>query len=289
MSRILKRPMFRIGGSTNEGILSMAQPRRQYAYSNYEDLMTQFPESRDTITKAAANTALMSAFAGAGRSQSDRLANLLIRGGLKTISETPRGGIFPTVAKAFQEPVDQYLKEQDIEDAFQRQLRLAGVSSAMSAQEAKELQKMKLEAALADEARKEKMQQRELAAKIDPTAYPIYDVLENFKKQGFNPRKITSTIGSGDKIKPAPQAVLSIPEGEIFYDTNNNLYKRVSKDKSSTGYVRIDQSGKEIKVEAPAKKVGFFESPGASYDPRAWNKQRFYEELEKKKNKISME
>ena len=36
MSRILKRPMFRIGGSTNEGIVSMAQPRRQYADSNYE-------------------------------------------------------------------------------------------------------------------------------------------------------------------------------------------------------------------------------------------------------------
>jgi hypothetical protein len=32
MSRILKRPMFRIGGSANEGIVSMAQPRK-----NYED------------------------------------------------------------------------------------------------------------------------------------------------------------------------------------------------------------------------------------------------------------
>jgi hypothetical protein len=60
------------------------------------------------------------------------------------------------------------------------------------------------------------------------------------------------------------------------------------KDISSTGYIRVDQSGKEIKVEAPVKKTGFFESPGASYDPRAWNKQIFYESL-LKNNKASME
>ena len=33
MSRILKRPMFRIGGSTNEGIVSMAVPKR----AGYQD------------------------------------------------------------------------------------------------------------------------------------------------------------------------------------------------------------------------------------------------------------
>jgi hypothetical protein len=31
MSKILKRPMFRKGGPTNEGIVSMAQPRKKYA------------------------------------------------------------------------------------------------------------------------------------------------------------------------------------------------------------------------------------------------------------------
>ncbi|MFZ9876583.1 MAG: hypothetical protein ACO3EY_05960 [Candidatus Nanopelagicales bacterium] len=289
MSKILKRPMFRIGGSTNEGIVSMAQPRRQYANSNYEDLIAAYPESKDLIKEAAAKAALMSAFAGTGRSQSDRISDLLISGGLNLMSAKPVGNIFSTAASAFKEPTTQYLKGSETEDAFQRQLKLAGVSSAMSAKEARELQKMKLEAALAEEARKEKMLMRELAAKTDPTSYPIYDILEDFKKQGFKPRKITEVTGAGDKMKPTNKAVLSIPEGEIFYDPSNKLYKRVPFNVSSTGYVRIDQSGKEIKVEAPAKKVGFFESPGASYDPRAWNKQRFYEELEKKKNKVSME
>jgi len=276
MSRILKRPMFRIGGSANEGIVSMAQPRKNYQEGS--DYQKRIEELRPILQQAA----------GMGRSERDRFLDMLLQGSIRLASERPAGNIFSTAARAFQQPVDQYLKSGADEEAFQRQLNLAAATQGISSVEAERLQKMKLETALQDEARKEKMQQRELAAKIDPAAYPIYDVLESFKKQGFNPRKITSTIGSGDKIKPTPQAVLSIPEGEIFYDPNNNLYKRVSKDVSNTGYVRIDQSGKEIKVEAPIKKTGFFESPGASNDPRAWNKQRFYEELAKK-NKQNME
>jgi len=281
MSRILKRPMFRIGGSANEGIVSMAQPRRNYQGGSPRE---------ERVTRSAEEYArLLEKFAGPGPSVSSDLGDLLISGGLNLMAGRGAGkGNLGAIAEAYREPYSAFSKARANEEALKRQLRMSAATQAISSDEARELQKMKLEAALQDEARKEKMQQRELAAKIDPTSYPIYDILEDFKKQGFNPRKITSTIGSGDKIKPAPQAVLSIPEGEIFYDPNNNLYKRVSKDKSSTGYVRIDQSGKEIKVEAPVKKVGFSESPGAAYDPRAWNKQRFYEEL-LKKNKASME
>jgi hypothetical protein len=37
MSKILKRPMFRIGGSANDGIMSMAAPRKNYQEgSEYE-------------------------------------------------------------------------------------------------------------------------------------------------------------------------------------------------------------------------------------------------------------
>jgi len=276
MSRILKRPMFRIGGSTNEGIVSMAQPRKNYQ------------EGSDYATRIAELKPILQQALGPGRSERDRALDLLLRGSVRLASERPAGNIFSTAAKAFQEPIEQYLKSGETEDALQRQINLTAATQGISSVEAERLQRMKLAAALQEEQRREQMQKRELAAKIDPSAYPIYDVLESFKKKGFNPRKITSTIGSGDKIKPAPQAVLSIPEGEIFYDPNNNLYKKVSKDKSSTGYVRIDQSGEEIKVEAPIKKTGFFDSPGAAYDPRAWNKQRFYEDL-LKKNKASME
>jgi hypothetical protein len=159
---------------------------------------------------------------------------------------------------------------------------MTAATQAISSDEARELQKMKLEAALAEDRQKLEIDKRKLAATTDAGSYPIYDVLENFRKQGFNPQKITQVIGTGEKAKPSPQSVLSIPEGEIFYDSNNNLYKKVSKEVSSTGYVRIDRAGKEIKAEAGDKKLGFFErakESGAAYDPRSFNKQKFYEQL----------
>jgi hypothetical protein len=62
MSKILKRPMFRKGGSTNEGIVSMAVPRGKYANSNIEDLMKQYPDMADTIKTGEGRAALISAF-----------------------------------------------------------------------------------------------------------------------------------------------------------------------------------------------------------------------------------
>jgi len=277
MSRILKRPMFRIGGSTNEGIVSMAQPRKNYQEGS--DYQKRIDELRPIFQAAA----------GQGRSREDRLSDLLISGGLNLMSARPSGNIFSTAAGAFKEPTSQYLKAKETEDAFQRQLNLAAATQGISSVEAERLQRMKLQAALAEDQQKLEIDKRKLAATTDASSYPIYDVLEKFRKQGFNPQKITQTVGTGEKIKPAPSAVLSIPEGEIFYDSNNNLYKKVSKEVSSTGYVRIDRAGKEIKAEAPAKKTGFFDTPGAAYDPRSWNKQKFYESLAKKNPPSTME
>ena len=89
MSRILKRPMFRIGGSTNDGIVSMTQPRKNYQEGS--DYQKRIDELRP----------LFQAAAGQGRSRDDRLSDLLIRGGLRTLSERPAGNIFATVGRAF--------------------------------------------------------------------------------------------------------------------------------------------------------------------------------------------
>ena len=275
MSRILKRPMFRIGGSANDGVMSMAAPRRNYQQGSPKE---------ERITRSAEDYArLLERFAGPGPSTSSDLGDLLISGGLNLMSGRGAGrGNLGAIAEAYREPYQAFSKARANEEALKRQLRMTAASQAISSDEARELQRMKLEAALAEDKQKLDIDKRKLAATTDASSYPIYDVLENFRKKGFNPQKITQTVGTGEKIKPSPQSVLSIPEGEIFYDPNNNLYKRVSKDVSSTGYVRIDQLGKEIKAEAGAKKSGFFESAkesGAAYDPRSWNKQKFYEQL----------
>jgi hypothetical protein len=284
MSKILKRPMFRIGGSANEGIVSMVEPRRNYNVGSPKE---------ERITKSAEEYArLLEKFAGPGPSTYSDLGDLLISGGLNLMSGRGAGkGTLGAIAESYKDPYAAFAKARANEDALKRQLRMSAATQAISSDEARELQRMKLEAALAEDKQKLEMDKRKLAATVDPTSYPIYDILENFRKQGFNPRKVTQMIGSGEKSKPAPQAVLSIKEGEIFYDPNNYLYKRVPKEISSTGYVRIDESGKEIKAEVGVKKPGFFErskESGAAYDPRSWTKQRFYEELGKKNTLSNM-
>jgi hypothetical protein len=133
MSKILKRPMFRKGGFINEGIVSMAQPRKNYqGGTEYEDIIKMFPEKEESIREGAARSKLMSAFAGSGRSQGDRVSDLLIQGGLNLMSARPRGNIFSTAAESFKEPTSQFLKEKQAEDAFQRQIRLGGITGAIS-------------------------------------------------------------------------------------------------------------------------------------------------------------
>ena len=43
MARILKRTMFRTGGSTNEGIMTGLVDRRRYANSNWDDIVADSP------------------------------------------------------------------------------------------------------------------------------------------------------------------------------------------------------------------------------------------------------
>jgi hypothetical protein len=135
--------MFRKGGSTNEGVVSLAQPRRQYAYSNYEDLMKQFPESTSVIKSGAAREGLISAFAGPGMSKDERLANTLISGGMNLAYAKPEGNILGTIAKSFKEPVERGLKEKQTEDEFKRQIRLQAITGAISDEEKMKLAQLK--------------------------------------------------------------------------------------------------------------------------------------------------
>jgi len=284
MSRILKRPMFRIGGSANEGIVSMAQPRRNYSVGSPKE---------ERITQSAEEYArLLERFAGPGPSTSSDLGDLLISGGLNLMSGRGAGkGTLGAIAESYRDPYAAFAKARANEEALKRQLRMSAATQAISSDEARELQKMKLEGAAAEDIRKIEQENKKLAITVDPSVAPIYDVLQNFKKQGKDVYKITQVVGTGEKAKPSPQSVLNIPEGGIFYDSNSNIYLRVPKETSSSGYVRLDRAGREIKVEAPAKKPGFFESAkesGAAYDPRSWNKQRFYEELGKKNTLSNM-
>jgi hypothetical protein len=93
---------------------------------------------------------------------------LLLRGSIRLASERPvGGGIIPTIAKSFQEPVEQYLKSGETEEALQRQIDLTAATQGISSVEAERLQRMKLQAevaGLAEDQQKLANRQRKLAA-----------------------------------------------------------------------------------------------------------------------------
>jgi hypothetical protein len=185
MSRILKRPMFRIGGSANEGIVSMAQPRKNYQEGS--DYQKRIAELKPILREAL----------GPGRSERDRLLDALLRGSIRLASERPvGGGIIPTIAKSFQEPVEQYLKSGETEEALQRQIDLTAATQGISSVEAERLQRMKLQAALAEDQQKLEIDKRIIFNnfRIRIKLSSIYDALERFRKKGFNPQKITQLL-----------------------------------------------------------------------------------------------
>jgi hypothetical protein len=160
MSRILKRPMFRIGGSANDGVMSMAAPRRNYQEGSPRE---------ERVTRSAEEYArLLEKFAGPGPSTSSDLGDLLISGGLNLMSGRGAGrGNLGAIAESYREPYQAFSKARANEEALKRQLRMSAATQAISSDEARELQKMKLEAALAEDRQKLEIDKRKLAATTD--------------------------------------------------------------------------------------------------------------------------
>ena len=94
MTRVLKRPMFRIGGSAGEGITSGLAPRLGYAEGKtFEERM----EERQAIYDKYAPT----------RGRGD-LSQFLIDFGLDVASATPSGSIFSTAAASAKAPYERF-------------------------------------------------------------------------------------------------------------------------------------------------------------------------------------
>ena len=259
MSRILKRPMFRIGGSTNEGIMNMAVPKR----AGYQDptgaatpLDNYKLDPNDSLYKEAMrNAAIMNQFAGSGRSERDRALDLLLRGSIKLASERPVGNIFSTAAKAFQEPVDQYLKSGEAEETFQRQLRLAGLTSAMTAQENRE--KYKKESEIANQ--KLEQSEKEMFIKYSGLGSKGLGVFETFKQLRSQGERILSEPITIKNEKPDIKEVFKIPKGTVFVDANARIYRKTD---DSVGYEPIQTTGGIPVKPAIEKEQGFFEKYG---------------------------
>ena len=108
MNRVLKRPMFRMGGSTGTGITS-GLPRASYAEG-------PGPEGvKSTIERLQE---------ASGPARQFGIEDFLIPFGLNLASATPRGNLLATAAGAAKEPAANLMAMKRAEDDFQRKLRL---------------------------------------------------------------------------------------------------------------------------------------------------------------------
>ena len=165
MSKILKRPMFRIGGSVNDGIMSMAAPRKNYQQGS------EYRQKRDELLP------LYQEAYGTGPDVKSDLGDLLISGGLNLLSGRGAGKVtLGALAESYKDPYAAFAKARAGEEAAQRQLKLAATTGAISAVDARRLAEAK--------AKGESAFQKEYSP--ERKYYETYQVLTDpGKKQAF--------------------------------------------------------------------------------------------------------
>ena len=141
MNRVLRRPMFKMGGSAGTGITSgLDKPRQNYQKAGSVNPLQQYPtdffpplgtreikQDTPSITmdddKLTAGQELLKAFKD--RNTRPDLSQFLINFGLNLASATPRGNIFATAAEAAKKPAGTLFDQKAAEKAFDKELTLA--------------------------------------------------------------------------------------------------------------------------------------------------------------------
>ena len=121
MTRTLRRPMFRLGGNTDQGIMSGVAPRQGYAGNdNYGQRVGTSAKERAAILRKAA-----------GQTPDTSLSQFMIDFGLDIASRPPQGSIFSTAAAAAKEPYQGYKASKAARGTFDQKIGLAAAESAM--------------------------------------------------------------------------------------------------------------------------------------------------------------
>ena len=135
MTRVFKRAMFRLGGNTDQGIMSGVVPRQGYQGTNNpadQRVMSEF-EKRFLERKA-----LEEKYAPRGSYLGYTPAQGLIDFGLNLASAEPRGSIFATAAESAKGPFGKYAAgkaERAAEDRRFTQALIGDISEQLSKEE----------------------------------------------------------------------------------------------------------------------------------------------------------
>ena len=115
MSRILKRPMFRKGGSTNEGIMTGLVDRKGYATGT----------SKEEILEALRTDA----------PRDTSMYEMLIGGGLNLVSGAGAGeGLMSNIARSYKGPSETYFERQRAASDYDRKLEQTAGQMAIQQQ-----------------------------------------------------------------------------------------------------------------------------------------------------------
>lgn len=130
MSKILKRPMFKKGGSVGEGIMSKVEPRQNYANGPGP---VNMPAQRPRRSVKSYYEELEPIYSQALRQkESDSLSNFLIRGGLNLIEKSDKdASTLQNLASAYREPTEIAMKEKAQRKGLESQAKLGALSGAV--------------------------------------------------------------------------------------------------------------------------------------------------------------
>jgi hypothetical protein len=270
--------MFRIGGPANDGIMSMAAPRKNYQEGS--DYKKRIEELRPIFQAAA----------GQGRSNNDRLSDLLISGGLNLMSARPSGNIFSTAASAFKEPTSQYLKGRETEDAFQRQINLAAATQGITSVDAERLARLKVKQEGENEEVVTLTKLLQLSGVQNP--YAVAKTQIDFKKRHGEDIS-TTPVNRDEKGKLSARQLAGISTGQVFLinDPKSGLITARKTDEAGN-FQLIDPLTNKVKVP-PAVVPPKTYSEIISQNPLSIRRNTLMQEYlkkqqEKKKNISSM-
>jgi predicted transcriptional regulator len=180
MSKILKRPMFRKGGSadssTNRGVMKIANPRSNFQVGG--EANKRYEENLKLLQQAAGP---------AGDSKQD-LYDMLISGGLNLAGGVGAGdGTLASIARSFKQPAEQFLAKRPGEEQFQRQLRVATAQSAITQEEAEKLARLKAqgESSLQKDYTPERIYYESLKTYTDPKASTFTKTIQQQYPESF--------------------------------------------------------------------------------------------------------
>jgi len=229
--KTLRRPMFRKGGEVGGGIMTGVMRE------NYDN---GTPRPSERITKVLEQFS-EPAF--------DPVSQLLIQGGLNTMSQTGGGGLIGNVAKAFQGPTGQLFKDMSKRQGVKRDIALEGVIADIGQEQKDEENRIKRE--LADleiqfkTSEGDKDRQNKIAVKIQEGKNALAEL--QFKKD--NPQ--VSDLRT-DQVRPAFENVVNTLTA-TYVDSKNPAVKA---NPNQTAF-NVTKFRREAKPEVLAKYKGF--------------------------------